>query len=60
MGATISIPKHIDLSYEKSLPMDASDTIPKDESTRLENCKKEIQRIRRVLELTIKSVFFCI
>ena len=49
MGATIHIPKNVDLSYEKSLPLDASDTISSNGSTRLETCKKEIARIRHLI-----------
>ena len=49
MGATLRVPKHIDLLEEISKPLDASDTEPFAGESRLENCRREIARVRKVI-----------
>ena len=50
MGATINIPKHIDLIAERSKPLDASDVIRRSEGrTKLELCREEVARLRKVI-----------
>ena len=49
MGATINLPKHIDLIAERSKPLDASDVFRSEGRTKLELCREEVARLRKVI-----------
>ena len=44
MGATINLPKHIDLIAERSKPLDASDVFRSEGRTKLGLCREEVAK----------------